>query len=389
MATRVRKLAKELRRDPSEILGLLHELGYVRYRSTEDQISDVAVDRIRDAVRQGLKAAPVQPTAEPRAADTETRSTASEWMAKIIPGVVRRQVDEKELGPGEKPAPRAKAPKPEPPPERATATDAGSDVRVEAERATLEVERAKLETAKNDLFAARAQLERARVELAEARSQVEQIRYELEQERIELQEARVAPASGAVSISELLEARGIRGSDEQQRALAALASGRHLGAILPDLRLADAGRVRRILDDRIVLVAGEAPASLQGVAAITVAPERAELPDAREIERLLTEIGEQLLLNGLRRLVIVNAAPRWQRLIREGLDRRVEAAFRPVPGPDSDPALSRVDAVVLWRLELPEQQRNTWAQAAGRLIAIPEPALGTFLVRLRDRLRDR
>lgn len=404
MATRVRKLARELRRTPAEVLGILHQLGYLRYRSSEDQLSDIVVERVREAARQGGPVTPVTPRDHPRASRGAATPAADDWMAKLIPGVVRREREEHELGPGAA-RPRPARPEPaRPEPDRgeparhqpdlrgeaAAATPAAapaSDARIDAARARLEAERAELETARAELTAARARLEQAQRELTAARDQVEAIRVELEQERVALDEARSAGVPGAVSFSELLEERGLRGSDEQQRALGVLAAGRHLGAVLPDLRVLDAARARRILDDRLVLVAGEVPASLHGVAAVTVAPDRAELPDARELSRLLGEVSEQLLLNGLRRLVVVNAAPRWQKTIREGLDRRVEVSFRPLPAPYAEPGLGRSDAVVLWRAELPDAQRRAWAEAAGRLVSVAEPDLGTFLSRLKERLR--
>lgn len=407
MATRVRKLARELRKTPAEVLGILHGLGYLRYRSSEDQLSDLVAERVREAVRQGVRTTPVTPVDAARRSTQPSAPSEDDWMTRILPGVVRREQKEHELGPSARrtasrqqnpraavrdreardTAPQVEPAGPVPPAPVSESRLEASRAELDAARAELEAEKAQLELARTELTTARARLEQAQRELANARTQVDAIRMELEQERIALDESRTAAMPGAVSVSELLEARGLRGSDEQQRALAALAAGRHLGAVLPDLRVLDAARARRILDDRLVLVAGEVPASLQGVAAVTVAPDRAELPDARELSRLLGEVSEQLLLNGLRRLVVVNAAPRWQKTIREGLDRRVEVSFRPMPAPGSEPSLGRSDAVVLWRAELPEPQRREWAEAAGRLVSVAEPDLGTFLVQLRERLR--
>ena len=53
MAVRLRKLAKELRRDPAELLGILHALGFARFRSPHDMLSDPIVGQLRGALRDG------------------------------------------------------------------------------------------------------------------------------------------------------------------------------------------------------------------------------------------------------------------------------------------------------------------------------------------------
>lgn len=395
MATRVRKLARELRRTPAEVLGLLHELGYVRYRTTEDQVSDLVASRVREAVRQGVQAAPVQPVpvGGREAVRPESRESA-DWMGKLVPGVVRRKLEEHEIrGVDARQAsvqPPRGAERRDSTPRHGEgagvvqgAVQAESTPQPVVERARLEVERAQLEAARTELLDAQAQLERARAELADARQQVEQMRMDLEEERIELEAVRARADHVGTPLVELLEERGLRGADEQQRALAALASGRHLSVLLGELHVLNPGRARRVLDDRLVLVGGAIPEALQGVGAITVAPDRAELPDARELERLLAEIGEQLLLLGLRRLVVVNAAPRWRRLLRDGLDARIDLAFFPAPGPEPE-QMGRLDALALWRVSVPASR---WSDSIKLVVEVSEPSFYGFLLRLRDRLR--
>lgn len=378
VATRVRKLARELRLSPAEVLGLLQNLGYVRYRSTEDQIADVAVDRVREAASKGVRAAPVAPRVEVHGKTPDVADAGEDFMAKILPGVVPLARSDRPV------APRVQEPRPQAP----EAGGAVRGIRRDLAEARLEVERAALESLRTDLVEARAGIERARVELAEARSQVEAARLGLEQERIEIEAQRAQLGAGGTTLRELFEARGLRGDDEYQRAWAALAGGRHLGAVLPDLVVVNAARLERLLEDRLVLVGGEVPSSLQGLAAITVAPSRADVPDARVIDRLLRELGEQMLLNGFRRLVVIHAAPRWHRLLREAIDPRVELSFRPVATRELGHELTRSDVVASWRGHVASDLRASWEAVAGRVLEIPDATLAAFLTGLRDRLRS-
>ena len=47
MAIRVRKLAKELNRSPTEVLGVLHAIGFTRFRNVNDMLSDQIVSRLK------------------------------------------------------------------------------------------------------------------------------------------------------------------------------------------------------------------------------------------------------------------------------------------------------------------------------------------------------
>ena len=93
-----------------------------------------------------------------------------------------------------------------------------------------------------------------------------------------------------------------------------------------------------------MLVGGSLPDDL-GVAAVVVSDDRAELPSPKRLQRTLSQIGERCLLNGHRRVVLVGFPPRWHRVLRQGLDARVELAFRPTATATPD---ERVDAFVHW-----------------------------------------
>ena len=90
MAVRVRKLAKELDQSPWHVLGLLQAIGFERYRSPDDMLPDVTVDKLRRAIKDGVKALPVAPVEEPSPPPRVAQGAApGDLMAKLVPGVVR------------------------------------------------------------------------------------------------------------------------------------------------------------------------------------------------------------------------------------------------------------------------------------------------------------
>jgi hypothetical protein len=185
-----------------------------------------------------------------------------------------------------------------------------------------------------------------------------------------------------VCLQDVLEARGLRGSDEFERALVSLAMGRHLRDVLWTIRLDPEEDLTRVLDERMVLVGGPVPTGLgKSLAVVEVAPERAELPAAAALERHLKELGERLLLNGLRRLTLIGGRPTWQRLLRERLDPRIEV--RCIPGSMRTAHLAeadvvRTDAVVLWDVEMSAEARAVYASSRAVVVEVDDPGLTTF-----------
>lgn len=89
MAIRVRKLAKELDRSPTEVLGLLHAIGFEKYRSAEDQVPDPTVQHVRDAIRSGVRPLSVVLHESTRHAEpVRPQVGRGDVMATLVPGVV-------------------------------------------------------------------------------------------------------------------------------------------------------------------------------------------------------------------------------------------------------------------------------------------------------------
>jgi len=86
---RVRKLARELRQSPRDVLQLLQSLGFERYRSPEDMISDTVAARVRSSSRPATNGhhAPDPARSRPRSAPSSAAS--GDLMAQLVPGVKR------------------------------------------------------------------------------------------------------------------------------------------------------------------------------------------------------------------------------------------------------------------------------------------------------------
>ena len=200
-----------------------------------------------------------------------------------------------------------------------------------------------------------------------------------------------ASAERARGLEDLLEARGLRGADEFERALVALAQGRHLREVLWTLKVDSAGQLERLLTDRLALVGTDPPESvLRSAVAVAVAPERTEVPDAGALVKAVRQVSDRLMLNGFRRVAVVGGRPLWQRLIREYLDARIEARFvagkRGRSGASDDVAWA--DVVVLWAADLDDGAGAIYESGRPRVVRVSKPSLSGFLQELFDALAD-
>ncbi|MEQ1503089.1 MAG: hypothetical protein ABMB14_12705, partial [Myxococcota bacterium] len=258
MAVRVRKLARELERSPDDLLLLLKDLGYDRFRSGDDMVSEQVADQLRKAARKTPPRSLASDRPPPRVVaelHPPEASAGGDFMASLVPGVVRRSA-------------AATAPF-EPSPGRV----ALDEQRLVAERAAFESERDAFEATRGALRAEREALDAERRQLDALGMQLAHAESELGAAKAAFEAAQAAGAEG--SLLALLEERGLRGVDEAERAIAALAAhhavGRWLGLLVPT----DPAAVRRGLAERLVLVAGPVPDGF-GVPAVTVSEDRAE-----------------------------------------------------------------------------------------------------------------
>ncbi len=356
MGIRVRKLARELRTTPGDVLGLLQELGFERYTTAEDMVSDIVASKLRKARRATTNGHPhlmvANGTARPRNGSASRTEQATDLMAKLVPGVRRDTGGDDRHSP-----PPARSPRP--PAAASAAPAAQSSERaaldaakgelararqaLEAERAALEAERAAVEIARNQIEAERTALSEARAELESARA------FSAESEQVPL--AAESPSGlpsnpseereGVSSMLDMFDGRGLRGIDEAERALAALAGARTLGRLLEQVRVREPDVLQRLLWERLVLVGGpDVPEELD-TPTVVVSQDRADIPGAVELTRRCSLFSEQLMLSGYTRVAMVGVARRWQPLLRARLDPRITLTFRPGPLAKADLVPSR------------------------------------------------
>ena len=366
MALRVRKLARELKRSPAQVLGLLHHLGYTRYKGEQDMVGGAALTKLRAAIREGLQADPVAPIPIPTAKPSPVVESPPETsvMAQLVSGVV--------------------PPRSQKPPTSSGRSDRARR-KLERDRAAVDTERQRVAEDRRTVDETRSSLEADRRALAERQMAIEEKQARLEAERTALH------AAPPESLAGLLGARGLRGFDEQERALAALASARQLGSVLPSLIASDPVRMARILQDKLVLVDTEIGEGFPGLVAVAVSSDRAEVPSPAAIATDLDWIGAQLLLCGLKRVLIVGGEPRWQGVIREAVDDRVSLIFTP-HGPRSaevaEADVSAHDVVVRWPEDVGAAAKAVYRASSCLDIGVPDRSLKSFLDVIRRHLDD-
>ncbi|MFM2162952.1 MAG: hypothetical protein RLZZ383_2464 [Pseudomonadota bacterium] len=413
MAVRVRKLAKDLQRTPAAVVGMLHALGQSRYRSADDMIPAALEESVRRAFSRGLRPVEVvlveAPPGRPQAAEHAPKPPEDDLMSRLVPGVSR---------PGVRVAPVPAVPAPRPAPVGAPAPERGTrgmgttpaplvpvvvSGGLEGELRRIETERAALDSHARRLASEAALLASERLTFAEEqaawadriasldeeRASLASLGEALAAERAALDAERAALTAladrarghGGIELATLLVERGLRGVDEQERALGALAASRTLRDVLPSLRVTRVEDVRRVLAERLVLVDASAPEA-GGIGGVAVAPERAEIPPPALLAQRLSQLSERLLLAGLRRVVLVGGRPTWHRLVRDGLDPRVELRTVAAAARDGAQAandVERGDLVVLAGVDVSTSAQAIYNASRAEVVHVAADTLSELL----------
>lgn len=395
MAVRIRKLAKQLGKDPVEIVGVLHALGFRRFKSVDDMLKPDIEAKLRKGLRAGVApvATDVEDTA-PRRGPASVESVAAsddDVMARLMPDVTPTgrarpapkapRAAPKAAPPSiAKPAPATmQRPAPAPSVDLDEASAATRQRALDARERTLASREAVLGAEREALDADAARLTAREQALRSQQEAVAQLeaglaaeREALAAERASLRGAGGRKLSDLASLQDVFEARGLRGADEFERALVALASARLLRDVLWALRVDAPEQVAHVLTERMVLAEAGAPEQmLRGAAVVEVAPDRAEVPGAAALSRALDGLGERLMLQGATRLLVVGGAPRWQRVLAEGLDDRIEVRTVPTRSRSASEARDDVawaDAIVLWDVDVSAEARALYD--AGRPVVL-------------------
>ena len=97
-----RKLAKELNRSAAEVIGVLHALGYQKYRSPEDLISDQVEARLRKGIQSGVTPLHVElsePTVPQASADALSSVAANVDLMAALEASVKAAKDARKRHP--------------------------------------------------------------------------------------------------------------------------------------------------------------------------------------------------------------------------------------------------------------------------------------------------
>lgn len=358
---RVRKMARELDRSPEDLLLLLKDLGHSRFRSGDDMLSDDVAEQLRKAARARPPQARLPtPRSRPAAQASAASPSGGDLMASLVPGVTKTGA----------PAARPKSAPPRAPertpPSRAPAAqlpsaEEGAGALLAAERERLAAERSAI-----DARAAELDARAATLDLRAAALDARELALEARSQSL------AEPLYDRGSALSLLEERGLRGQDEAERAIAALASRHLLGGVLGALYPKDKASFARLLSERLVLVGGAIPDGLDAPA-VTVSPERADLPGGQTLTKLTNRVGEHLLLAGIRRVLLVGIPPKWHALLKESIDRRVELIFRASLREEDS---ARNELVVGWNTELGLREEE---RKQRKTLSISAPTVGEFL----------
>ncbi|MFT7519752.1 MAG: hypothetical protein ACI9MC_001896 [Kiritimatiellia bacterium] len=366
MAIRVKKLARELRCSPERVLGLLHFLGFDRYKSFMDMVADRPAAKVRQAHARGEVVTPFSPSGSAVTAKKKRTASAPAPKREVMPQMVGGQAEHGPLDVSVEDLGADRAP------ERSRQLDARAE---EALRraASLETE---YQVRVRELAERESQL---KSELDALKQDLDRKRQELDEALVQLsarEQAVAALESGGVPLVDLLAERGLRGRDEASRALAQLSAQRLLDGTLLSLRVFDPAAVRDILRSRLILAKG--PLELDGVAVVTVAPDRAELPAGDALQRLKDALADQFLLSGLTRVVVVGGGPLWHRMLRGGLDPRVQLRLDPSSVRDVDAAVVDVDwadVVVLWGVTETDSALRTYSASDAVMVRLKDGGL--------------
>jgi hypothetical protein len=141
----------------------------------------------------------------------------------------------------------------------------------------------------------------------------------------------------------------------------------------------------------LVLVNGDPPKGMSGAVGVAVSSDRAEAPGAVEWDRSIADLGERLMLGGLKHLRVIGAPARWHGVMRSRLDQRVTLQFQALSAlneDNADAALAGTDVLWLWGVSvndavLPRLEGS--ATLVSRSSAAPTAALASLLRALNPR----
>lgn len=366
MATRVRKIAKELKLTPDAVLGLLRALGYDRFRKTEDMVSDKVLRQLKAGIRDGLKPvnldwgksvpeaskpAPIAGIAAKRVSFGDDHLDMS--LTDFISAGTNKRDPVKTVS-------RPAVPKGEPVGVPMPARKPEQEFLLSEATHRLNV----LTEENQGLLDTIGQLRQENANLTTSLEEASQSIHEAQE------------TSQSVLLSDALHQRGLRGLDEMERAMEALLRLRIGRQWMSTIEVNDPATFGTLLHEKFVLVEGESESlSRYGKVAVIVSGDRAERVGDETLRTAVDNISEGFLLLGLRKVLIFGKSCEELRFLRDYVDSRIHLFFKVIPavmGEALQEELGRYDCVVLWEQIEEEPQ------------ALPSEGRGKLLVRLTE-----
>jgi hypothetical protein len=196
---------------------------------------------------------------------------------------------------------------------------------------------------------ARVRVVEEHLALADGETAAAHARAVAEEERAEALAAQLV--TGPNSLRACLERRGLRGEEEQIAAIRALIDGRRYHE-LARLELAHPPAALALLWERVALLAEDEPVPA-GVVAVRVPADRSEGQRSPAVRAALSRLSTACLVSGTKRIGVAGGPPALHRLLRDGLDSRIE--LQQWPGDFAARGLPSTlpNVLVLWATDVP------------------------------------
>ena len=293
MAIRVRKLAKELNRSPTEVLGVLHAIGFTRFRNVNDMLSDQIVSRLKKAIRNHVEPVSIQ-----------TASTAVRANQGSEPSHKEQVYSESDLDLtlsqllGESSVEEEVAPTEQPVNSTAAVTEKHEALLGEIQRLTLENERLE------------ALFKRAIVDLDALK---------------EREEKRIQTMESFTELGSVLRDRGLESERELGAGIQAIAHLKPVEQWLSHLYVKEGAGFSDWVAEKVCLVSSDSPSLVaDGFAPVVVPIDRAEQLGDAALQQAVHELSELFLLFGLRRVLIIGDMELYSRPLRQHMDARIQ-----------------------------------------------------------------
>lgn len=239
-----------------------------------------------------------------------------------------------------------------------------------------------LQHAEDNLAATREELRRSKEQTEELDSHRRTLQRALSNLQGEQQTAGLPPR-----LTEVLEARGLRGRDEFRFLFEAVAEARQLHGLLAWLEPSDERAVNRFLDDRVALLGncGACPKT-PGRAIVRVPKQRCEVCEGSDIKRAVRRFEDACLMSGLRQVVVVGGSPKYHRQLGE-LVRHHRLQLDLIPGDvrrtqrQADHDLAHADVIILWGGTVLDHATSNLYKAKGRarVVSVPHRGIARML----------